>query len=332
MTLTIDFEQILSHAEVIETVDMHTAGEPLRVIVDGFPEPQGNTILDKRQYCVENLDHYRTALMYEPRGHADMYGALIVEKQLPESDFGVLFLHNEGYSTMCGHAIIALATLFLQHNPAKKQLLIDTPAGLITAWLRDGQAEFANVPAEVVTLDKQVKTSEFGLISVDIAFGGAFYAYIDADTIDLALTSENAAYIQQLGLTLKQEIATQISLVHDDARLAFLYGVIFYSNSQKSDSAHSKHVCIFADGELDRSPTGTGVSGRAAILAARNELAANQRIFIEGILGLGLDFCYQLSDDSKSLIPIVSGVAYITGRHQFILDDHDPLVRGFLLR
>lgn len=324
---------------VLKCIDMHTGGEPLRVVLSGFAPLFGKRIVDKRQNCLAEQDHLRTAIMGEPRGHSDMYGALITEPEREDSDFGVLFLHNEGYSTMCGHAIIALATLaeksgYLTDN---KELKIDSPAGQVHAFYDNNQAYFDNVASYVVALDHVISHSMFGQIKCDIAFGGAFYAYVDADKLDVALTPENATYLSALGEELKAQVNKTITLTHpEDAELSFLYGVIFYSNSQTSQAdSHSKHVCIFADGELDRSPTGTGVSARAAILHARDQLQEAQPIHIESIVNSR--FSVQVQNKTQfhqydAITPRVFGEAHITGKSEFILESDDPFKHGFFLK
>ncbi|WP_372761390.1 proline racemase family protein [Pseudoalteromonas sp.] len=331
----------------IDTLDMHTGGEPLRIIVDGFAQLAGHTMLEKRADCLARFDHLRQALMFEPRGHADMYGALITEPERAESHFGVLFLHNEGYSTMCGHAIIALATAakecaVTKFNEGINELRIDTPAGLIKAYLtlknnQLTQVCFDNVASFVDRLALQITVPKYGHISCDIAFGGAYYAFVDADSIDLQLTPNNHDKIITLGKAIKAQVARQYQPTHpvDDA-LGFLYGVIFYSNTQLSNhDAFSRHVCIFAAGELDRSPTGTGVSARAALAFAKGELKIGQQVNIESILGsvfsVELQQQYPFSGYTAT-VPRVSGTAYVTGTHRFIIDPADPLQQGFIFR
>lgn len=339
----IKFTQQIEHSALIatagiHTIDMHTAGEPLRIIYKGFPELSGRRIVDKRKDCLENHDSLRKQLMFEPRGHADMYGAILVGKERDDSDFGVLFTHNEGYSTMCGHAIIALTQLAYKigHIGIGETLRIDTPAGLVISKSMGNFAEFINVPSFVYKTELKVEVSGVRY-TFDIAFGGAFYAFIDADLHDIDLSTENHQVLKQLGSVLKCEIAHTLSCIHPyDSELSFLYGVIFYSSKQTNEpSSHSKHVCIFADGELDRSPTGTGVSARAALLHAKGSTALNDTIEIESILG----YCFEVSvtggiqyANYDAVIPKVSGRAYITGKHEFILEDDDPLTDGFIFK
>ncbi|MFC3031394.1 proline racemase family protein [Pseudoalteromonas fenneropenaei] len=328
---------LLSREACWQTIDMHTAGEPLRVFVSGFPVLAGSSILAKRADAKANYDHLRTILMYEPRGHADMYGAWLVASERENSDFGVLFLHNEGYSTMCGHAIIALTQLALScgYKTTGEWLRIDTPAGQVQSVSYGDYAEFLNVPSFVYQLALQV--SYHGQVyRFDLAYGGAYYAFIDADEYGLSLAMDNHATLKTLGRALKAAIADAYPISHSgDEALGFLYGVIFTSTTQCDKAHHSRQVCIFADGELDRSPTGTGVSARVAILAAKGTLLPQQEIRIESILGCPFSVSYSVPQDDptgRTVLPKVAGTAYITGQHTFYRDPADPLSQGFIFK
>lgn len=329
----------------IKTIDMHTGGEPLRVIIDGLPEIKGKGILAKRRFFKENLDFIRKGLMWEPRGHADMYGAVITEPQTENADFGTFFLHNEGYSTMCGHAILALCKLVLETGMIEKegddtQLIIDAPPGKIIAWVKrkNGIVEnvsFQNVPSFVYALNQEVFVEEIGRVSFDIAFGGAFYAFVEADSIGISLDSSN--YLQQIdwGRKIKLAIMNQMEIKHpfeDD--LSFLYGTIFVGKAD-NEKHHSKNICVFANGEVDRSATGSGVSARAALHFAKGDIQVGESIRIESILGSTMDVEVIKEVDYaqyKALIPKVSGRAYFTGKHEFVFDPNDPFREGFLFR
>lgn len=329
----------------ITCIDAHTEGEPLRVIVDGFPDVPGDTILAKRAYARQELDHLRTALMWEPRGHADMYGCLITPPVSPQADFGVLFMHNEGYSTMCGHGIIAVTTVVLEAGMLPMlspvtAVSIDTPAGLVQAEARvdNGRVasvSFRNVPSYVEALDAAVDVPGIGQVRYDIAFGGAYYAYVQASDVGLSCEPAQVGKLIEAGRAIKAAVAAQHTFQHPfEADLNFLYGTIFTSPSASRD-AHSRNVCIFADGEVDRSPTGTGVSGRLALLHARGELERDQPITIESIIGS--HFTGRIIEAAPfgphaAVIPEVQGRAFLTGRQQFFLNQHDPFKHGFLLR
>jgi proline racemase len=329
----------------ILAIDAHTAGEPLRIIIGGFPSIQGRNILERRNFTRENLDHLRTALMWEPRGHADMYGCIITPPVSEDADFGVLFTHNEGFSTMCGHGIIAVTKVVLETGALpltspETKVRIDTPAGLVTAYARikDNHVHsiyFHNVPSFVLTLDHTIAVAGLGDITLNIAFGGAFYAFVQARDINLQLTPEYFRALIEAGMKIKHAVTDQIAIVHPyEQDLNFLYGTIFIGPSI-SPEADSRNVCIFAEGEVDRSPTGTGVSARMAIHHARGELNPGESMIIESIIGT--TFRGSIVQTTKfgsydAVIPEVEGTAYITGKSEFLLDPDDPLKHGFILR
>lgn len=333
------------HWRRITTVDAHTGGEPFRVIIGGFPELLGQTILERRRYAKERLDHLRKALMWEPRGHADMYGCILTPPVTPGADVGVLFIHNEGYSTMCGHGIIALTKVLLETEALpitapETVIKFDTPAGLVTAYARVGgkrvkSVYFHNVPSFVLALNEEVAVARLGKVKYDLAFGGAFYAYVKAADVGLSCAPEDFRRLIETGMAIKHAVIESRPLTHPfEADLSFLYGTIFIGPPQ-SPEAHSRNVCIFAEGEVDRSPTGTGVSGRLAIHYARGEISLNQHIVIESIIGSG--FVGRVAETTvfgphQAIIPEVEGTAHITGRNEFLIDPDDELREGFILR
>ena len=329
----------------ITSIDAHTAGEPFRVITSGFPEPQGDTILARRRYAREHLDHLRTALMWEPRGHADMYGCIVTPPVTPGADIGILFMHNEGYSTMCGHGIIgitkvALETGLLPMTEPETTIKIDAPAGLITAHARveNGQVtevRFHNVPSFVLALDQHVDVPGLGSVRYDIAFGGAFYAFVRAEDAGVRCLPDDFRQLIEKGIVIKQAVMAARPIPHPfEEDLSFLYGTIFIEPPQ-GVGAHSRNVCIFADGEVDRCPTGTGVSARLALHRARGEIDPGETIVVESIIGSR--FTGRIVEETTfgpypAVIPEVGGTAHITGRHEFLIDPDDPLREGFILR
>jgi trans-L-3-hydroxyproline dehydratase len=330
---------------VIDTIDLHTGGEPLRVVVGGLGEIKGNTILEKRRFFRENLDFLRTGLMWEPRGHADMYGAVLTEPCTNDGDFGTFFLHNEGYSVMCGHAIIALVKLVLDTGMIIKKevnpvLRIDAPPGRIVARaIREkGKVKhvaFRNVPSFLYLRDQWVEVAQVGRIKFDVAFGGTFYAIVDAETLGLSLDERQYNQLIELGRAIKKAVSASYPIRHPEIEdLSFLYGTIFVGQAKNPDH-HSRNVCIFANGEVDRSATGSGVSARAALHHAKGQLIKNQSITIESILGTTMEV--QVVDvlkyaDYDAVIPQVKGSAYISGQHRFYFDPTDPLKKGFIFR
>jgi len=330
----------------ITSIDCHTEGEPLRIITGGYPEPHGNTMLEKRRYLLNNFDHYRKLLMFEPRGHGDMYGALITKPVSTDADFGILFLHNEGYSSMCGHGIIATVTALFEcgeislKNNETKQIKIDSPAGDIFGYISKTvtgvDVNFDCVPSFVETREQKITLPGIGEFTFDIAFGGAYYVFVDADQHDIDTSQHNVEQLIKLGRQLKQAVSTHIQVVHPEHQdLSFIYGTIFHSKQTVDHASHSKHVCIFADGEVDRSPTGTGVSARSALLKANGEIIEDQSLQIESIIGTKMSVMIKqelIYKGKKAVIPTVGGSAFITGQHEFLLDPNDPLQQGFLLR
>ena len=328
----------------VRTIDAHTAGEPLRIVVDG-PEIPGETVAEKRQFAQGNQDALRTALMWEPRGHADMYGCILTEPATDDADFGVLFLHNAGWSTMCGHGIIAvtkvvLATGLLPSDAPETIVRIDTPVGLVTATARiaDGHVSsvrFANVPSYVVALDRTVEVSGIGRVRYDLAFGGAYYAYVNAADFGLQCVPSEVDRLVDIGMRVKRAVAGATELVHPtDKSLGFLYGTIFVGQAL-SDQADSRNVCVFAEGEVDRSPTGTGVSGRLALHHARGEIRLGETHTVESIIGTrftGRVLEETTFGEHAAIVPEVEGTAHITGAHTFWIDPDDPLSEGFLVR
>ena len=329
----------------IKTIEMHTGGEPLRVFTSGLPKIKGNTILEKRRYFRDNYDFIRTGTMFEPRGHADMYGAIITEPCSKDADFGTFFLHNEGYSTMCGHAIIALTKLVLDTGIIKKEgdnaeLQIDVPSGRIVAvgHRKNGivqKVSFRNVPSFLYLKDEYIEVPGLGRIRFDVSYGGAFYAFCKADELDVKLNPEDYNRLIDLGRRIKYAIMENFNMNHPfEKDLSFLYGTII-TGKPKDPDHHSRNVCVFAEGEVDRSATGSGVSARAALHFAKGELKQNGKITIESILDTTMDV--EVVESLKygpydAVIPKVTGMAYFTGKNEFFFDPNDPLRNGFIFR
>lgn len=327
------------------TIDAHAAGEPLRIVTAGIPRIPGSTILAKRAWVRDNLDHVRTTLMHEPRGHADMYGCYVVEPVTDGADLGVIFMHNEGYSDMCGHGIIALATVAVTQGLVPRaqpetRVGIDSPAGFIEAFVgwdgrRAGRVRFRNVPSFLFAKDLAVDTPRFGRLVIDVAFGGAFYAYLDGEQAGLTVTPESYRDLIELGDQVKHAVSAALDIQHPlISELNTLYGTII-AGPPADPGNHQRNVCVFADREVDRSPTGTGTAGRVAQLHAHGSLALGEELRNESIIGTVFTGKAVSTVDVGGVlgvVPEISGSASITGFNQWFVAAGDPVANGFFLR
>lgn len=338
---------MLQFSRMIHTVDAHTAGEPLRIITSGFPPVKGSTILEKRRYVKENYDHLRSFLMLEPRGHSGMYGCLVTPPATDDGDFGVLFMHNEGYSTMCGHGIIAVTKVAVETGMievppgvTKQEVRIDSPAGRITAFahMKDGKVgkvSFYNVPSFVYAEGLTVPVKGIGDVIVDIAFGGAFYVFVEAQKLGLQVIPEQTDILVRLGMELKYSVMDMMDVVHPlEPELHGIYGTIITGGVEgdKSGNLVSNNVCIFADAQIDRSPTGTGTSARVALLHQKGDLKEGGVLTNKSIIDTVFEGSikeFTKVDRFDAVISEVSGTAQIMGFNQLVLELDDPLPGGF---
>jgi trans-L-3-hydroxyproline dehydratase len=328
----------------VTTLESHAAGEPLRIVTGGIDPIPGATILQKRRYAREHLDGLRRSIVFEPRGHADMYGAIMTEPVTPDGDLGVLFMHNEGWSTMCGHGIIALTTALLETGERMGDVVrYDAPPGRVTARaVRDGdrvrEVAFENVPSFAAALDETVQVDGLGEIRYDLAFGGAFYAFVDADALGVPLDAGGFRQCIDVGMRIKRAVMASREVRHpespDSADLSFLYGTILTGRAH-DPGADSRNVCVFAEGEIDRSPTGTGVSARVAIEHARGRLGDGATFTVESIIGTRFRGCVLRTAQVaayRAVIPEITGSAWLVGRNEIWIAPDDPLREGFVLR
>ncbi len=338
----------------IRTIDAHSGGEPLRLIVDGFPEPPGPTMQDKRAWLKSEADLLRRALMLEPRGHGDMYGALLTEPVTTDADAGVLFMHNDGYSTMCGHGTIAVATIAIERRllrPKRDEILLDSPAGLIrvrptraasdtSSAAVDGgtsahvsSVAFTNVPSFVYEAGVPVRLHG-RKVRADVAFGGAFYAIVDSEAAGLAIDGVHLPELRRIGMEIKRVVETTRTIVHPvDPSLCGVYGTIFIGPPH-SEAADLRNVTIFADGQVDRSPCGTGTAALISVLDAMSLLPANHSFGSESILGTVFRarvIGRETVGGYAAIVPEIEGSAWITGEHEFLIDEEDPFREGFRL-
>ena len=351
----------------IRTIDAHAAGEPLRLVVEGMPAPEGRTMLEKRAWAIKRLDHLRQAIILEPRGHIDMYGALLTEPVSRDSHAGVLFMHNEGWSTMCGHGIIAVTTMAIERGliwlpapeprggggtPAKEsgnggkphtaRIRYDTPAGPVEARahlahhgdaVRVESVAFRNVASFVFEPSLMVPVAG-RKIPVDVAFGGAFYAIVDAEAAGVPIDGAHLPELRKLGMTIAREVEKLRRVVHPiDSGLEGIYGTIFTAPAHAHD-AHLRNVTVFADAEVDRSPCGTGTAAVMAVLNDMGLLLDDVPFIHESIVGTtfkGRVVERVAVGERMAIVPEIEGAAWITGEHSFLIDGDDPLKAGFRL-
>ena len=335
----------------IETVEMHTGGEPVRIVTAGYPALQGATLLAKRRDALTRLDAYRRFIMWEPRGHFDMYGVLPVTPDHPAADMAVLFIHNEGYSTMCGHATLALGRYALDQGlitlqDGSARLGLQCPCGLVEVTvrgssdggkLRAGPVSFVSVPAFAFALDRQVEVPGIGTVTLDIGYGGAFYAFLPAARFNLDVRRSPTRDLVAAAVAVTEAVKAQVVLDHpDSADLAFLYGTILTDGADAYDAATATaNICVFAEREVDRSPTGSGVTARIALQMARGQIAQGQTRRFESVTGSEFTAAAvaELSHGRFAAVRVeVTGQAYYSGRSLFTMEADDPLASGFLLR
>jgi proline racemase len=326
---------------ILSTVEMHTGGEPTRIVVDGWPCFESADLLGKRREAKARFDYLRRGLMHEPRGHDGMYGALLVEPDHPGADLAVLFMHNEGFSTMCGHATIAVARWAVESGRVPRRepetvVRLQCPCGLVVARVAgDGGVRFESVPAFAYALDRIAPTPTWGPVSVDIAYGGAFYAVLAADSIGLDLRSSPMRAIADAGQEITRAAAAAIPLDRpEEPDLAFLYGTILTDGGTGAGEA-SRNICVFAGRQIDRSPTGSGVIARMALQIVRRQARLGEERRFESCTG-SVFSGRALREASpvgprKAVIVEVGGKAHITGEARFRFDADDPLREGFSL-
>ena len=329
----------------VSTIEMHTAGEPVRIVTSGYPDLPGDTILAKRRYAHDHLDHLRRLLMFEPRGHFDMYGVIPVSPDHPDADLAVLFMHNEGYSTMCGHATIALGRWAVDSGivPAAEpvtEVRIQVPAGLVVARVavtggRAGGVHFESVPAFVAVADREVDVPGYGTVMVDVAYGGAFYSFAPAASFGLDVAGSPLHDLVDAAWAATRAVADQVPIAHpEEPDLAFLYGTILTDGADAFSERPTANVCVFADRQVDRSPTGSGVTARIAIQVARGLIGYGQTRRFTGPSGAeftGRPLAPARVGDTQAVTVEVGGMAHYTGESTFTMEDDDPLP-GFLLR
>jgi len=336
----------------IRAIDYHTGGEPFRILLDGAPELEGRTVLERRRWARDHVDDVRHLVIDEPRGHADMYGAYVTPPNDDGADFGVVFFHNEGYSTACGHGIIAVVTWAIESGrvPAtgsETAVTIDVPSGRLACLARRDEASgnvasvtFRNVPSYVLATGVEIATSR-GPVPVDVSFGGAFYGSVDVRALGLDVSRASLPALIALQRELRPALDAALDPTHpEEPELREIYGIIDWqpepSEPDTGATLVQRNVTVFADGEVDRSPCGSGTSARLALLEASGELprgaVLRHRSIVDSVFEARVVGDGPMVGGHRSVITEVTGSAFRTGTHEFMLDPRDPLGTGFLLR
>ncbi|MES2706814.1 MAG: proline racemase family protein [Verrucomicrobiota bacterium] len=336
-----------SHGLSVDTIDAHSGGQTLRLILNGLPPLRGATLMDRWRDARDNFDHLRRSLLCEPRGHPEMCGCLLTPPQRGDSHFGAVFLHAGGFSPMCGHGIIALTTILLEcgmieMTSPETLLRIDTPAGVVRAAGRIAEnrvtdVSFENVPSWPVAENQSVEVPGWGKVTFDLAYGGAFFAFVQAASLQLSTQPENAPALAAAGSAILQAVNRQGILKHPvEPDLEFLFGVVFLEGEEPDtlSGTVSRQVCVFADGSVDRSPTGMALCARLALMSKHRRIADGQPMTVESITGSrfkGRIVARAEASPPGSVICEIEGRAWITGRHTFLISPDDPFRDGFFL-
>lgn len=333
---------------LLTAIDSHTAGEAARIITSGMPKLVGNTIAEKKQYLIDHYDKIRTSVMLEPRGHSEMFGAFLMEPINPEADFGIVFMDTGGYLNMCGHNTIAAVTAIVETGMVdievgskRKEVKLDTPAGLVTAVAnldRNNKVKsvsFKNVPSFLYKQDVEIHVPGLGKIKLDISFGGSFFAILPVKEIHEKINTNNEQALANVGMKILDAVNDQVKIQHPTLQHIKSVDLVEMYGEPKNESATLQNVVVFGDGQVDRSPCGTGTSAKLATLYQKGELKLNQKFIYESILET--KFSGKVVEETSvgnipAIIPEITGSAWITGFNQLVFDPTDPLSDGFELK
>lgn len=329
----------------IHAIDSHTMGEATRVVIGGIPNIPGKTMPEKKAYLENNMDYIRTAIMHEPRGHNDMFGSIITQPISDEADLGIIFMDGGGYLNMCGHGTIGATTVAVETGMVPMvepvtELTLEAPAGLIRARAhienkKVKEVSFVNVPSFLYKQDVKIQVPELGEIVLDISFGGSFFAILDAKQLGLKITPENASKLKEIGLKIRDIVNKEVEIKHPTLKHIKTVDLVEIYDEPINPSATLKNVVIFGQGQVDRSPCGTGTSAKMATLFAKGKLKEGEPFVYESILGTlfkGRIVGTTKVGEFDAVIPEITGSAYITGFNNFVIDDDDPVKYGFVLK
>lgn len=335
----------MKFSRTIQAIDSHTAGEATRIVVGGIPNIKGNTMPEKKQYLEDHLDHIRTAIMLEPRGHNDMFGSVMTQPCDPDADFGIIFMDGGGYLNMCGHGSIGAMTVAVEtgvvpmEEPVTK-VVMEAPAGIIKGDVKveNGKVQSVsifNVPAFLYKRDQEVELPGVGKVKFDISFGGSFFAIVHASQLGLKIEPKNAAKLTDLAMELRDIINRDIEIQHPTLEHIKTVDLVEIWDEPTNEKATYKNVVIFGQGQVDRSPCGTGTSAKLATLHAKGELKEGEKFVYESILGTlfeGEIVGTTKVGEFDAVLPKITGSAYMTGFNNFLIDEDDPVKHGFILK
>jgi proline racemase len=329
-------------ARLIPCVETHTCGEPTRIVT--MLDIPGGTIVEKQEFVRSHLDHVRQALIREPRGHRDMFGAILTRAVTPEAAAGVIWLDHGGYLSGCGHATIGVGIAMVETGMVIGEapvtsFCLDSPSGLLRLRVarRAGRARettFENVAAFTVGVDLKVDVPDVGLVRLDVAFGGNFFAALDAASVGMSVRPEQASRLVALGLRIREAANRQLTIQHPTLPHLRQIQIVTFRDAPSRATARYRQTHVFGNGQLDRSPGGTGTSAMLAILHTKGELALGHEVEAEGIVGgifRGRALRAATVGAYRAIIPEITGPAFITAHHQFVLDPQDPWRDGFEL-
>lgn len=335
----------MQFSKYIQTVDTHTVGQATRVITGGCPPLRGNSMMEKKEYLAAHYDYIRRATMLEPRGHADMFGALLTDPTSPEADMGMIFLDGVNYLNMCGHGTIGVSTVLVETGLVEvsepyTDIVLEAPAGLIKVKVRveNGRAmevTFTNVPSFVFSQNVTVDVPELGPITFDFSFGGSFFAIVDHNQFGLDISPQNVDKIIPKAVRFLKYVHENVKVEHPLLPEINTIDLVEIYGPPASSDADCQNMVVLGEGEVDRSPCGTGTCAKLALLHRQNKLGVGEPFIHESVIKT--KFRGEIIDETEvgsypAVVPQITGSAYIMGLNEIVLDDDDPLKCGFILK
>jgi proline racemase len=331
-------------SKMVQTIETHTFGEPTRIINGGLLKLKGNTVAEQRDYMREHYDWLRTSIIQEPRGHRDMFGAVLLPPNSEDVDFGVIYMDNTNYLNMCGHATIGVSTAIVEMGlveviePVTK-LVLETPAGLVyprvkTENNRVVSVTFENVPGFLEHQDVEIEVEGIGKITIDVSFGGNYFAWVDADEIGEKIHRSNGARLKELAAKIKENVNKKVKVQHPTKPYIDKIDIVTFFSNPTIPEATYKNVHIFSDRQADRSPGGTGTTAMVSRMVGRGDITLNEEIVCEGFVGgtfLGKAIEKVKLGDMEAYRTEITGSAFISGFQNILIDPNDPFKDGFIV-